>query len=89
VSGSGSTPTSLLYAQQASRLGGRVCCLTAIPDSPIGVLSRPCLHVPTEGTAQFGQVLFTQVAMLLFDGMVLDLGGRDFVIQRGNHANLQ
>ncbi len=89
VSGSGSTPASLLHAQQASRLGGRIVCLTAVPDSPIGVLSKPCVRVPTQGTGQLPGVLFTQVAMLLLDGVILDLGGRDFAVQQGNHANLQ
>jgi len=89
VSASGTTPTSLLYTQQAHDLGGAVCCLTAHPQSPIALLSDPCVIVPVEDSLQLGGVLFTQAALLLLDGIVLALSGGDNALMRRNHANLQ
>lgn len=89
VSASGGTPTSLLYAQQAHAFGGTVCCLTTHPTSPIALLSEPCVIVPTEGSVQFRQVLFTQVALLLLDGLAFALAASDTATQWRNHANLQ
>jgi 6-phospho-3-hexuloisomerase len=89
VSGSGGTPTSVLRAQQAQDLGGAVCCLTATPGSPIALLSDPCLIVPSAGSMQFAQVLFSQVALLVLDGLALAISGGDTAISRRNHANLE
>ena len=89
VSGTGATPTSLLHAQQAHDLGGTVCCLTARPGSPIALLSEPCVIVPTGNSMQFGQVLFTQAALLLLDAVALELAAGDMATQRHSHANLQ
>jgi len=89
ISASGATPTSLLHAQQAHALGGTVCCLTTDRTSPIALLSEPCVILSTEGSMQFRQVLFTQTALLLLDGLVFALAGGDTTTQWRNHANLQ
>jgi 6-phospho-3-hexuloisomerase len=89
ISGSGGTPTSVLRAQRAHDLGGAVCCLTATPGSPIALLSDPCVIVPSSGSIQFAQVLFSQVALLALDGIALAISGGDTSIMRRNHANLE
>ncbi|HAW11119.1 MAG TPA: hypothetical protein DCX12_08675, partial [Chloroflexi bacterium] len=53
ISASGATPTSLLHAQQAHAIGGTVCCLTTDRTSPIALLFKPCVILPTEGSVQF------------------------------------
>jgi hypothetical protein len=43
----------------------------------------------TEGSVQFRQVLFTQAALLLLDGLAFVLAAGDTATQGRNHANLQ
>lgn len=89
ISASGKTPSSLLHVKMAYESGGTVCCLTAEPTSPIAVLSDPCVVIPAHESAQFGTVLFTQVALLLLDGVFLSLSrGQDESMWR-LHANLE
>jgi len=89
VSGSGSTPASLLFAREARALGGSVCCLTACPDGPIARLSDPCVVLPAGDSVQFRTVLFTQAALLLVDGLCLLLSDGDTLGMTRRHANLQ
>ncbi|MGD0448619.1 MAG: SIS domain-containing protein [Candidatus Dormibacteria bacterium] len=89
ISASGATPTSLLHAQQAHALGGTVCCLTTDRSSPIALLSEPCVILSTEGSVQFRQILFTQAALLLLDGLALALAAGDTATQWRKHANIQ
>lgn len=81
-SGSGHTPSVVLHAETARRLGARVLLITIVADSPIGALAdaivvvpapspkAKCVGPPVRSQQAMGS-LFEQALLLVCDAMVL------------------
>ncbi len=101
ASGTGTTRTTLLAAEEARRIGARVVALTAHLDSPLAASAD--LVVPVEGatrrraageekSAQYGGSLFEQTLLLALDSVAMVLKRRlarsDYEMDQ-RHANLE
>ncbi len=92
LSASGTTPLSLHFATTAREVGAAVVLVTAGPQGPLRDLAQTTLHIPADGSTQFGGSLFEQTALLVLDAANLALHAgdphtRDAMHRR--HANLQ
>lgn len=101
ASGTGTTRTTLLAAEQARRIGARVAALTAHPGSPLGESADLVVSVEgatrsratgEEQSAQYGGSLFEQALLLTLDAVAMVLKRRlarsDQEMDR-RHANLE
>lgn len=66
-SSSGETPTSLLYATQASRIGAKIICITQNRESQLATLSDVVLSYPKLESKQIMKTLPEQFSFILFD----------------------
>ena len=92
LSGSGETPVTLHIARLAQGFGARLLAVTTRAESTLAALADAVIEVPTAGTRQFGGSLFEQSALLLLDGLALDLTAEDpqaHVVMQTRHANLE
>ncbi|WP_413990966.1 6-phospho-3-hexuloisomerase [Labrys okinawensis] len=76
ISGSGTTPVSVGFAEIAKSEGAEVIALTHKPQSKLAGIADVVLPVPVETTAQFGGSLFEQTCLILLDAVILDLASR-------------
>lgn len=101
ASGTGTTRTTLLAANEARRIGAQVAALTAHPDSPLGRAADLVVAVngatrqrgeSEEPSAQYGGSLFEQTLLLTLDAAAMVLKRRlartDQDMDR-RHANLE
>ena len=101
ASGTGTTRTTLLAADEARRIGAQVVALTAHPASPLGKTADLVVAVAgatrrragdEEPSAQYGGSLFEQTLLLTLDAVALVLKRRlartDQEMDR-RHANLE
>jgi 6-phospho-3-hexuloisomerase len=92
VSGSGETPVTLHVARLARCFGAHVLAVTARADSTLAGLAGDLIEVRTTGTFQFGGTLFEQTALLVIDGLILDLTAGErhaHAEMQARHANLE
>ncbi|RWN55018.1 MAG: SIS domain-containing protein [Mesorhizobium sp.] len=71
ISGSGETPVSTGFARIAKAEGAKVVTLTHQPAGTLAGIADVTLHVPVEGSKQFGGSLFEQSCLILLDSIVL------------------
>jgi 6-phospho-3-hexuloisomerase len=101
ASGTGTTRTTLLAADEARRIGAQVVALTAHPESPLGKAADLVVAVNgatrrraggEERSAQYGGSLFEQTLLMTLDAVALVLKRRlartDQEMDR-RHANLE
>jgi 6-phospho-3-hexuloisomerase len=101
ASGTGTTRTTLLAANEARRAGAKVVALTAHPESPLGQAADVVVAVNgatrrrggnEEPSAQYGGSLFEQTLLLTLDAVAMVLKRRlartDQDMER-RHANLE
>ena len=97
-SGSGTTPVTVLIAEQARTAGARLLTITANPTSKLAGMADVVLALRTSskdgrgggGSVQAGGSLFEQGMLVLLDTLFLLLAGdsaADHIAQR--HANLE
>jgi 6-phospho-3-hexuloisomerase len=101
ASGTGSTRTTLLAAEEASRIGARIVALTAHRDSPLAALADLIVGVAgatrarannEKKSAQYGGSLFEQTLLLMLDAVAMVLKRRLATSDREmdrRHANLE
>ena len=100
-SGSGTTAITLLQAESAQKAGAAVIAVTCKPDSPLGRLAQPAIHLPAVEKAnasaasrsvQLPGTLFEQALLVYFDAAVITLRK---VLNKSNadmmrlHANIE
>jgi len=101
ASGTGTTRTTLLAAEEARRIGAGVVALTTHPESPLGTAADVVVKVEgatrrraagEERSAQYGGSLFEQALLLTLDSVAMVLKRRlarsDLEMDR-RHANLE
>ncbi len=101
ASGTGTTRTTLLAAEEARRIGAGVVALTTHPESPLGKVADVVVKVEgatrqraagEEKSAQYGGSLFEQALLLTLDSVAMVLKRRlarsDREMDR-RHANLE
>ncbi len=101
-SGSGETPVTCLFAEQAKAAGARLLVITAAAGSRLDRLADLSLLLPAPQkrgagivpSVQYGATLFEQSTLLLCDAMALALMPGDaadaaFVSLDARHANLE
>jgi 6-phospho-3-hexuloisomerase len=101
ASGTGTTRTTLLAAEEARRIGAGVIALTTHPESPLGHVADTVVRVEgatrqrmagEEQSAQYGGSLFEQALLLTLDSVAMVLKRRlarsDREMDR-RHANLE
>lgn len=91
-SSSGSTPTSVLYAQQAYDAGAYILSLTTNPESPIAKMSKIHITVPVSIAGQIMKTSYEQFSMLLLDhiaALLLEKLELDVEYVTHNHSILE
>jgi 6-phospho-3-hexuloisomerase len=66
-SSSGETPTNILYAQQASRVGSFIITVTSNKESSIAKLSDFVVETPKLESHQLMKTIYEQYSYILFD----------------------
>jgi 6-phospho-3-hexuloisomerase len=92
ISATGETPITIHLAQTGISLGAELLAVTARATSTLGRLANATITVPTVESVQFGGSLFEQSALLLVDGLILEITGTHpatYCQMQGRHANLQ
>ncbi len=91
-SATGETPTTVHLARLARDASAHLVVVTGCGSSALAGLAATTIALPTSGSVQFGGTLFEQVALLVLDGLVLDLTADDphaHELMQRRHANLQ
>ena len=68
--GSGETPSNILYAEQVKKAGGTLCVITQNLNSSVGVLGDLVLPITCSASSQPMKTLVEQYTYLLFDHIV-------------------
>lgn len=99
VSGSGRTPSTVLFAENAKKIGGRVAAVVADAQAELGSLADIVLIVPGRAktgaginSIQMPGSLFEQAAFVFLDTVVATLAykrGRSHQDMFRKHANLE
>jgi 6-phospho-3-hexuloisomerase len=92
VSGSGSTPISLSYANTAKNERAHVLAVTSDPRSHLSQISECTLTIPVVDSPQIGGSAFEQGALLVLDALIVGLALDDpeaKVKMAELHTNLQ
>ncbi len=70
ISCSGTTASTLSFAQTAARAGSKVVALTSSVESPLACLARYVIFIPKGPSQQFAHSLFEQVAFLFLEACI-------------------
>lgn len=92
ISGSGETPTSNAFATQAQNEGASIVAITKASTSTLARAADFTLAVAPISSLQFAGSMFEQAALVLLDGLVLDLSAGDpdtYIEMAQRHTNLQ
>jgi len=99
VSGSGQTPSTILFAENAKKAGGRVAAVVADAHTKLGGVADILLVIPGKAktgvgvnSIQMPGSLFEQAAFVFFDAVIAVLAqkrGRSYQDMFKKHANLE